>query len=202
MGVGGNGGKSRLCPAPGGFLWNVTGWEVVMNPPQPTSHGRLGASPLCPEPTPAVGGQVQLLLPPSRPFLPFQRRFRISPQCTPPSGAPRISERMLPRSTQGCWDLHPATLRPPSPAQSGPTSLEPRATPFWGVLTPEQQQAMRTHTSKRAPPLPDTAPGQRMARRRRRRRGRTPGVPPAPHLRTRTRRRRVSFSGSPSPSPG
>lgn len=211
IGWDGSGSKSRLCPAAGGFTGNVTAWEVVINP-QPTSHGGswawVGATPLCPKTALAVGrlweGWLSFFLPHLAPLSLFQRRFRIRPRCTPRSGARRIWEQprrsgaaMLPRSTRGHWDPQPATPRPLSPAQRGPTSLEPWATRFWGALTPEQPQAAQTHTSKRAHPRPGTAPGQRMARRRT-----TPGAPPAPHLRTRTRRRKVSFSGSPSPSPG
>ncbi|XP_039421050.1 LOW QUALITY PROTEIN: prickle-like protein 4 [Corvus cornix cornix] len=185
----------------------AAGARMPLPPPLPTPPTRL-SPPLHP-PTPRRSPE------PARPAGPRQRgaagsggkgprRFRIRPPCTPRSGARRISEQpqrsgavMLPRSTWGRWDPQLATPRPPSPAQRGPTSLEPWATCFWGALTPEQPQAMQTHTSKRAHPLPDTAPGQRTARRRT-----TPGAPPAPHLRTQTRRRRASFSGSPSPSPG
>lgn len=102
--------------------------------------------------------------------------------------------------TQGCWDHRLDTPPPPSPAQRVQMGLEPPTIQFWGALTHEHPQAMETHISERACPLPDTAHGQRTSTYRTSQRRMTPGVPPALHLRT--RRKRVFSSGSPSPSLG
>lgn len=155
----------------------------------------------------AVAGQAQPS--PSHPRLPsfFQRLLQIRPPCILHLGAGRAAAQrgrsgaaML--CTQGCWDHRLDTPLPPSPAQRVPMSLEPWDTQFWEALIPESPQAMETHPSERARPLPSTAHSRRTSTCRTSQRRMTPGVPPALHLQTRTRRKRVSSSGSPFPSPG